>query len=556
MTHNAEAVPHAKVLLNGTPLDAATAADVMEVEIQQHMCLPDSFLLHILDNGFNRLKDDKFKVGDELTFVSETTDYEEIELLIGEITTIEPQFTEAKEFRLVLRGYDKLHRLYRTYQTKAHQNVRDSDIAAALADELGLDHEIEQTETIYDHLIQFNESDLHFLQRRADRIGFVAFVTNTTLHFHSPNYESAKTSLKWGDTLLSFYPILSTSAQVEEVQVRDWDMEAQKPILGRAEAGTLYPKIEGYENGAETASPFGKHKRLFTESHAQNQAEADLIASARLNEISGQFIEADGMAFQMPELRAGSVVEIFTGSKKFDGDYLVTATEHTYSPGGYYTRFSITGLHSNLLLNQLTLRDHLVERDGVAIGIVTNTKDPQKLGRVKVAYPWLSDDLESHWCRVVSVGAGPKAGFSAVPAVEDEVLVAFEHGQINRPYVLGGVWNGKHGLPLGHEGVREGDEPHARSWTSRKGHQITLFETEEQRIEIQTVDGHAFTLDDTGKSIELRTAGGLVLKMSDNENGISIESSGSVTIKGQQEINIESGGSMTLSASGDLNLSG
>src|SRR5689334_2824184 len=80
---------------------------------------------------------------------------------------------------------------------------------------------------------------------------------------------------------------------------------------------------------------------------------------------------------------------------------------------------------------------------GVVVGVVTNIQDDQGLGRVKVKFPWLSDTDESHWARVAVPMAGHQRGFYFLPEVDDEVLVAFEHGSADYPYILGALWNGK-----------------------------------------------------------------------------------------------------------------
>ena len=80
---------------------------------------------------------------------------------------------------------------------------------------------------------------------------------------------------------------------------------------------------------------------------------------------------------------------------------------------------------------------------GVVVGVVTNTQDPAGLGRVKVKFPWLSDSEESFWARVATPMAGKGRGFYFLPEVEDEVLLAFEHGDARFPYVLGALWNGQ-----------------------------------------------------------------------------------------------------------------
>jgi uncharacterized protein involved in type VI secretion and phage assembly len=107
---------------------------------------------------------------------------------------------------------------------------------------------------------------------------------------------------------------------------------------------------------------------------------------------------------------------------------------------------------------------------GVVVGIVTNNKDPDNLHRVKVRFPWLSNDVESHWARVAAPMAGKNRGAYFLPEVDDEVLVAFEHGQVDHPYVVGSLWNGKDNAP---ESNADGENNH-RTLRSRSGLTISL----------------------------------------------------------------------------------
>lgn len=79
---------------------------------------------------------------------------------------------------------------------------------------------------------------------------------------------------------------------------------------------------------------------------------------------------------------------------------------------------------------------------GVAVAVVTNNDDPDKLGRVKVKFPWLSDNNESFWARILTPLAGKGRGFYHLPEPDDEVLVAFEFGDINKPMIIGALWTG------------------------------------------------------------------------------------------------------------------
>ena len=80
--------------------------------------------------------------------------------------------------------------------------------------------------------------------------------------------------------------------------------------------------------------------------------------------------------------------------------------------------------------------------NGVVVGIVKSLDDPKKLGRVRLEFPWLSDKNQSQWARIATLMTGSGRGSWFMPEVEDEVLVAFDHGDIQHPYIVGFLWNG------------------------------------------------------------------------------------------------------------------
>jgi uncharacterized protein involved in type VI secretion and phage assembly len=169
------------------------------------------------------------------------------------------------------------------------------------------------------------------------------------------------------------------------------------------------------------------------------------------------------------------------------------------------------------------------------VGIITNNKDPDELGRVKVKFPTLTEDHESNWARVVGVGAGANRGFDCLPEVNDEVLVAFEHGDIHRPYVIGGVWNGTDAPPtVVTDSVVDG-KVRLRTFKTRVGHQLQFVEEDKGDVKkgvyLNTIDGHNLRLDDSTKFAELETTGGHKFRADDNSNVISLTSTGDITVK-------------------------
>lgn len=171
---------------------------------------------------------------------------------------------------------------------------------------------------------------------------------------------------------------------------------------------------------------------------------------------------------------------------------------------------------------------------GVAEGVVTDVDDPGKEGRVKVKFPWFDERMETEWCRVAQIYAGNAYGAFFIPEVGDEVLVAFVHGDMRIPIILGGLYNGK-------------DKP-------------PTFRAEDRNQKmIKTKAGHEITLDDTGGSEKIV----IVDKSGDNSividtagNALTIAcNNGKLTLSGK-EIEIVSQAGMTITANETLDVHG
>jgi uncharacterized protein involved in type VI secretion and phage assembly len=174
---------------------------------------------------------------------------------------------------------------------------------------------------------------------------------------------------------------------------------------------------------------------------------------------------------------------------------------------------------------------------GLLTGTVADNKDPQKLGRVRVNIPALSDQAVTPWARIATPMAGPSRGLYLLPDVGDEVLIGFEGGNPQFPYVLGALWNANNQSPP--EDNASGKNDH-RSLTSRSGHIVRLDDAEgKERIEV---------IDKSGKNR-------LVISTADNSIEISADGDitiastrGKVTIKGA-DIEINAQQSLTAKAS-------
>ena len=547
------------ILIDGSKVPESVLSQLAEIVIDQHVLLPDMFTIRLYNPHLELLDKGPFDLTKEITIKAANAKEKRFTLIKGEITALEPHFGEGMVSELVVRGYDKSHRLYRKSKSRAFLNKKDSDLAEEIARDAGLTPEVDVTQTVYDHVYQHNQSDLAFLMQRAWRIGYECFVEDDKLYFRQPPASQAGLTLTWGDDLLTFNPRMTLAEQVDEVVVRGWDADKQTPIVGQAQQGELYPEIKESKNGAEWSQPFGKGKLVIVDQPVVSQAEANNLAMARLNELSGTFVQAEGEAYRRPELKAGQWVKLDALGSRLNGQYLVTSATHVYNTDGFRTRFTVRGSRTGSLLELTNHKPPIRRWPGVVTAVVTNTDDPQNWGRVKVKFPWMTEDAESDWARLAAPGAGPEAGFYALPEVDDEVLVAFEHGDFSRPTILGSLWNGQHNVPPTITGAAQNERPLRRTWHSRTGHAITMYDDSDNKVEIKTAEGHTLTLDDNGSQIEIKSSGGLTITLDDNNGTIKIEANGKedeIELKTGGNMKLEAGGNMDIKANGQVNVKG
>ncbi|HEX2205765.1 MAG TPA: phage baseplate assembly protein V [Longimicrobium sp.] len=189
--------------------------------------------------------------------------------------------------------------------------------------------------------------------------------------------------------------------------------------------------------------------------------------------------------------------------------------------------------------------------DAIVIGVVQELDDPQKLGRVRVRFPHLADQI-SQWARIATLMAGADRGSLFRPEPEDEVLVAFLHGDPAQPYVIGALWN-ESDTPPENGGAAEN---HLRTLKTRSGHVLRFDDTPgEEKIEVISSDEkQRITIDVGGQKVSVEADQGDVLVKTGTGN-VEVDSGGAVTVKAQQSVKIEAP-QINVEASGTLTLKG
>jgi phage protein D/phage baseplate assembly protein gpV len=539
------------VKIDGKYVSDNMMESVADITVDTSLHLPNMFTINLQDQYFEWMDSPLLEIGKTVAIFgrAEGSNKKDEILAKGEITAIEPSFSNDLGAAVVIRGYDKSHRLYRSKKTRVFNQMTDSDIVLKVSKECGLKTKVDKTSEVHEHIFQVAQSDIDFLQARANHVGYFLYVEDGVLNFRREPEKSPRLTLDWGENLIDFQARLSTAEQVNEVEVHGWDPTDKKAIIGKSGTPKNTPKIKGVNHGGTfTKKSFGKkNEEVVNNDSVSTQGEADGLALSILNERCHAFFEAEGTCRGDPVLAAGVEVELKGIGTRFSGRYRVTRAVHRYDYSGYMTQFEISGYRANTL-GQLLENGDTTSGYGVVVGVVTNVNDPDGLARVKVKLPTISDKLESNWARLVNPMAGPGRGFEFIPEVNDEVLVAFENDDINKPYILGSLWNGKDKPPEASNSiVASNGKVEKRVIYSRSGHKITIDDSDgKEKISI---------VDKTGKnSIDIDSSSNHVAINADGD--IQLKAKGKIKIEGSDIMMEAKSGAKLKGASVDLDASG
>ncbi len=540
-------VPEVKVA--GSPISADLAEALRELRVEQALNVPDTFTLRFDDATFDLFGAGTFDIGKEIaiSFRDEDTNQQ---VIAGEITAVGVDQGPTGRHELVVSGYDKAHRLARGTVVRTFLNQKDSDIVGAIARERGLSSATDASATVHPYMLQETD-DYAFISARARAVGFDWWVSNGTLNFKSRKAAGGKPTVTWGEDLRSFKVRISAGGATKNATVRGWDPATQKAIVG-----TAAPKGNAAELGSAAPAAAAQHgkmrafgaARFSGRAHVADKGEADAVATAAVERGVGDEVIARGEAEGEPSLKPGIDVDVAGMGPKLSGTYFLTRVEHVYRAGdAYLTRF-VTGGREPTGFVDLMARAAQEQRSELGgtllVGVVTANDDPEGAGRVKVKYPALGDDIESDWARLVTLGAGPQRGIEWIPEVNDEVLVAFEHGDSRRALVLGGLWSKKHAPPVKTAQAVKSKEVVTRGLYSRLGHKVELHDGTSPKDK-------AFEVTLSDKKTKLHMGEDEVTL--DAPTDISVTGKKKITVKATGDIDVQ-GANITIKAQNKLTL--
>ncbi|MFG0273723.1 MAG: type VI secretion system Vgr family protein [Phycisphaerales bacterium] len=499
----------------------------------------------------------------------------------GQSATYLGQSDGRARWEIVFRH--KAHRLMqkaccKTWSSGDYDDVKVEDIVRQLLSDAGLSvKKLESSKLKRNAVLQYRETDFNFLLRLVEDMG-------CWIDFHA-------------DTLSDLSITRSSRGAGEKLDsdnTLDWALEsAPTPNLLDVIA---HPNPKKFRVGAikETAKAdkapskkaFGEMKVVDFDTAISSEDVAKVAAEALVRSMTSPSLRvratANGSCY-LPGQEVELDNEFLDGVTSLETTFLVTASEVSFTPEGVTSTFSGHLRGEDYLPHRRAIRPRI---DGVLPAIVvTSDSDVDEHGRIRVKFPWADDDM-SAWVRVAQPWAGKDRGVQFLPHVDDEVLVAFEHGDPSQPIIIGSLHNSENTIPtsLSSEWTKsivktkaehlltfedKGGEEFVEVLTGINGHKIRL-DDKDQFIEVTSGGGHTLTLDDMGKKVELKSAGGAELTMDDNSQTVTIKVGGcsiemapagitikatQVTVKGDAKVAVE--GAMTeVKGSGMLKLQG
>ncbi|MFF3242451.1 VgrG-related protein [Streptomyces sp. NPDC002870] len=562
------------------------AAQLVSCVVDENVGLPDAAVLTFRDPDHEFLKKTGITIGTPLKVSVVTVSGKARERLFnGEVTALEVDRDRTGSFTVV-RAYSKAHRLQRGRKVVAYRNMTASAIVRKVAAGAGLACGTVQAAPItYKQLSQANVSDWDFLQFLAAESGAQVRVDDKgLLQFTKPVKASGAPApstsatrdpmvLEYGRNLLALRASLSAADGAQQVEVRGWDVTTKRPLVAKQPSVNSDTVVPGLSPAL--AARFGKSSKLtVTDTPYRTQAETKAVADAVADQVSAGFGELEVVAEGNPLLRAGKPVALGNVGQAFSGKYTATAVQHVLEPhGGYRTTVWVSASPDRSLTGLVTganAPSRGPRIPGLAIGVVTDVREPAgaQNGSVKLKFPWLDDTYTTDWVRTVQWGG--KGGGGVVSAeVNDEVLVGFEQGLLDSPYVIGGLYNGvdkpsPHKVPLIDKAT---GKVNRRSIASRSGHRLELLDarapgqsglrivTGDERLEVR--------LDQRRGEIELtvyaRKGSSPLTSVLLDKKGITLDARrGNVSVSGRNvDINGRVGvkiGGRTVSVNGSSNV--
>ena len=419
-----ESLPPVTVELDGSPLDDDAAASLLEVRVLQHLCMPSLCELVFAEPRGELARAERLLPGTTLSVRIE----DDAQILFdGEITSLQHCHGPANQLQIRLRAFDRLHRLRKRQPVRGWADLNLQDLAGKLTEDIGLDVCIDEPGPLWPRIMQWRQSDLELLTEVASRCGMYFFLRERSLAFATLAGSGTDVELSLGTTLLEAQLEATAEPACRSVNVRAWDSWTAQSIAGTATVARV-----GREVGIDPASGSEglPRERTLVDENAQTEAHATALAQAELDRRVAGEVTVNAVAAGNAQLHPGRRVKLLGVAAPFVGRYVLTSVIHTIDrTSGFRSAFN-------------TAAPAAIQRARGSVttfGIVLDSDDPQKLGRVRVTLPNYCD-IETDWLEVLSPGGGSGKGLVTVPDTGDRVLLLLPREDPAQALVLGGLF--------------------------------------------------------------------------------------------------------------------
>ena len=472
-------------------------------------------------------------------------------LFVGVVTKVNACRENLDSGHVRVSGYSTTYLLENGESCHSWLGRTLGEIVRELCAKAGVQAQVEpEHDKSVGYVCQYGESDFTFIRRLAKKYQEWLYYDGAKLVFGKPKKPKA-VKLEFDTTLTSFEMGVQTLARPARVfsylSKHDHSMAENTPNkpsgLDRPGSKAFQASMEMFKEPALQYAHSRVHYMQEMEMYVRKKQEAEAAESHYVAGTSGE-----------AELTVGSVVRITSpfgermGSlaKASLGEYLIVDIEHSVGEGNYYAnrfRAVSSGVRS------LPLPDVDLAVAETQMARVTSNADPEGKGRVQVRMNWQTGNMHTDWIRVMTPDGGgsrdgveTNRGFVFIPEVGDHVLVGFRHGDPNRPYVMGSLFNGRTGA-----GGGKGNS--CKSITTRSGCALTLNDAE------GSVTLHDKVDNDRNGSVELNFdgAGNHKLKATSTvttsvgkkgESVLTMDSNGVIDLSGKSKVSIKVGGNV------------
>jgi uncharacterized protein involved in type VI secretion and phage assembly len=506
--------------VDGTAATAAALGRIIDVRVDRRLNLTGSATIRCSGTQEGL----PFKMGSVVEITSPAGD----EAFSGVVTAVEVERYDAQHRVTTYGLLDHSWKLRHTSQAAARLETTVGDVVRELVSGAGLSAEIDATPAQYKYLLQ-NGNDLDYVDGLLAREGLDWWCEGKTFFAKGLNAGNSMTR-KVKAVELERLSVRASAVRPDTVVVRGWS-STHDAVSGRKD-------LQASDLGAEGAMATLALKGVDDGKQVHNTAslpvidanEANRLAEAALLRAASTAVRAELEGPGLWAVNPGEVVEVVDGDDA-TGAYLVTEVQHRFADGVATSRI-ISGDRRppSIEAGGGPVDSNAALLHGIVVAQVTDLGDPDKKGRVRARFPGLDQQQESDWARVSSIAAGKGRGSSIRPEVGDEVLMAFEGGDLRKPVVLGSLFTSKTALPT----LELGGSSFTKATVLHQfGHQILMWGGggADEGLELQLKSGASLVMDD--KQIHVKGVSAQTKTLLEHgESSIELKPDGTITIKG------------------------